>query len=61
MTNFLSIASPGRRWKEFLPRAAFIQRGVGISTSDASALVRNRWLGTTFAGRSQILRNERGT
>ena len=50
MTNFSSIASPGRRWKEFLSRAPFVQRGVAMSARDAFASVRNRWLGTMFAG-----------
>ena len=54
MTNFSSIASPGRRWKEFLPGAPFIERGVAMSARDAFASVRDRWLGTTFAGRPHI-------
>jgi hypothetical protein len=43
MTIFSSTASPGQRWKMFLPSAASIQSNV-LSMSTASALIRSRWL-----------------
>jgi hypothetical protein len=43
MTIFASTASPGRRWKMFLPGAASTPGGV-ISLGTAPALIRNRWL-----------------
>jgi hypothetical protein len=44
MTIFSSTASPGRRWKMFLPGAASINSHAGLSTGTARALIRNRWL-----------------
>jgi hypothetical protein len=43
MTIFSSTASPGQRWKMFLPGAALDQSNVP-SMSTASALIRRRWL-----------------
>jgi hypothetical protein len=43
MTIFTSTASPGQRWKIFLPGAASIQSNV-LSMSTSSALIRRRWL-----------------
>ncbi len=43
MTIFSSTASPGQRWKMFLPGAASIQSDA-LSMSTASALIRSRWL-----------------
>jgi hypothetical protein len=45
MTIFSSTASPGQRWKMFLPGAASIQSNA-LSMSTASALIRSRWLNT---------------
>jgi hypothetical protein len=45
MTIFSSTASPGQRWKTFLPGAASIQSSA-LSMSTASALIRSRWLNT---------------
>lgn len=45
MTIFSNTASPGQRWKMFLPGAASIQTNV-LSMSTASALIRRRWLST---------------
>jgi hypothetical protein len=42
MTMFSATASPGQRWKLFLPDAASIQGGVLLVA--ASALIRSRWL-----------------
>lgn len=43
MTIFSSTASPGQRWKMFLPGAASSQINI-LSMSTASALIRRRWL-----------------
>jgi hypothetical protein len=43
MTIFSSTASPGQRWKMFLPGAASTQSNV-LSMSTASVLIRSRWL-----------------
>jgi hypothetical protein len=43
MTMYADTASPGRRWKMFLPEAVSMPSGV-LSMSTASALIRNRWL-----------------
>jgi hypothetical protein len=43
MTIFSSTASPGQRWKMFLPGAASIQSNA-LSMSTALALIRSRWL-----------------
>jgi hypothetical protein len=43
MTIFASTASPGQRWKMFLPGAASVPTNV-LSMSTASALVHRRWL-----------------
>jgi hypothetical protein len=43
MTLFSSTASPGQRWKIFLPGAASVQSPV-LSMSAAAALIRNQWL-----------------
>ena len=45
MTIFSNMASPGQRWKMFLPSAASIQSNV-LNISTASALIRRRWLNT---------------
>jgi hypothetical protein len=45
MTIFSSTASPGQRWKMFLPSAASVQGNV-LSMSTTSALIRSRWLHT---------------
>jgi hypothetical protein len=45
MTIFSSTASPGQRWKTFLPGAASIQSNA-LSMSTASSLIRSRWLNT---------------
>jgi hypothetical protein len=42
MTMFSATASPGQRWKLFLPDAASMQGGVLLVA--ASALIRSRWL-----------------
>ncbi|HEY0802317.1 MAG TPA: hypothetical protein VGD54_15875 [Steroidobacteraceae bacterium] len=44
MTIFSSTASPGQRWKMFLPGAALIESDVVRSTSTAAALICGRWL-----------------
>ncbi len=43
MTIFSAIASPGLRWKMFLPGAASIQGDV-LSMLATSDLIRSRWL-----------------
>jgi hypothetical protein len=43
MTMFTTFASPGHRWKMFLPTAAAIQGDV-LNMIDAVALARSRWL-----------------
>jgi hypothetical protein len=43
MTMFSATASPGQRWKMFLPDAASVQGDV-LSVIAASALIRSRWL-----------------
>jgi hypothetical protein len=43
MTMFSSTASPGQRWKMFLPSAASTQRNA-LSMSTAAALFRSWWL-----------------
>jgi hypothetical protein len=43
MTMFSATASPGQRWKMFLPDAASIQGDV-LSVIAASALIRRQWL-----------------
>jgi len=43
MTIFSSTASPGQRWKRFLPGAVSVQSPV-LSMSTAAALIRNQWL-----------------
>jgi hypothetical protein len=43
MTIFSSTASPGQRWKMFLPGAALIESDVVRSTRTAAALIRGRW------------------
>jgi hypothetical protein len=52
MTIFSSTASPGQRWKMYLPGAASTQNNVP-SMSTASALIRSRWLNA--AARRPIL------
>jgi hypothetical protein len=44
MTTFSNTASPGQRWKMFLPAAALMQSEIARSTNTASALIRSRWL-----------------
>ena len=52
MTIFSSTASPGQRWKMFLPCAASIQHDIlGVST--APALIRSRWLSDGSARQRQ--------
>jgi hypothetical protein len=61
MTMFSTTASPGQRWKMFLPDAASIQGDV-LSVIAASALLRNRWLserGRPPAQAIAALRDER--
>jgi hypothetical protein len=43
MTMFSATASPGQRWKLFLPDAVSVQGDV-LSVIAASALIRSRWL-----------------
>jgi hypothetical protein len=43
MTIFTSTASPGQRWKIFLPCAASTQSNV-LGMSASSALIRRQWL-----------------
>jgi len=43
MAIFSSTASPGQRWKMFLPGAASTQSNV-LSMSTATALIRSQWL-----------------
>ena len=43
MTMFSSSASPGQRWKMFLPGAALNQCDVQ-TLSTAAALIRSQWL-----------------
>ena len=43
MTMFSATASPGQRWKMFLPGAASIQGDV-LSMPATSDLIRSRWL-----------------
>ena len=50
MTMFSSTASPGQRWKMFLPGAASAQCDV-LSVSTAAALIRSQWLTDGAAGR----------
>jgi len=54
MTMFSAIASPGRRWKIFLPDAA------SMSTTAASALVRSRWSSVRTAHELPALAAARG-
>lgn len=53
MTIFCSTASPGQRWKQFLPGAASHQSDV-LSMNTASSLIRGRWL-SSGARRSHLL------
>jgi hypothetical protein len=58
MTMFSATASPGQRWKMFLPDAASIQGDV-LSVIAASALIRRRWLSVRArspASASRVLR-----
>jgi hypothetical protein len=48
MTIFASTASPGQRWKMFLPGAALLESNAALSTSNASALIRSRWLSSRW-------------
>jgi hypothetical protein len=43
MTMLSAIASPGQRWKMFLPGAASTQCDV-LNVSVAAALIRSQWL-----------------
>jgi hypothetical protein len=43
MTMFSSTASPGQRWKMYLPGAASAQCDA-LSASTAAALIRSQWL-----------------
>jgi hypothetical protein len=47
MTIFSSTASPGQRWKMFLPGAALIESDVVLSTITASVLIRSRLLSSS--------------
>jgi hypothetical protein len=49
MTIFSGTASPGQRWKMFLPGAASSQINV-LSMSTASALIRHQWLNARAPG-----------
>jgi hypothetical protein len=49
MTLFTSTASPGQRWKLFLPGAASAQCDA-LSVSTAAALFRSQWLSDGAAG-----------
>jgi hypothetical protein len=50
MTMFSSTASPGQRWKMFLPGAASAQPD-GLSVSTAAAFIRSQWLSDGRRGR----------
>jgi hypothetical protein len=52
MTMFSATASPGQRWKMFLPDAASIPGDV-LSVVAASALIRSRWSGVRARGSAQ--------
>jgi hypothetical protein len=49
MTMLSAIASPGQRWKMFLPGAASIQGDV-LSMRATSDLIRSRWLSAGARG-----------
>jgi hypothetical protein len=49
MTMFSSTASPGQRWKLFLPGAASAQCDA-LSVSTAAAFFRSQWLSEGAAG-----------
>ena len=49
MTMFSSTASPGQRWKLFLPGAASAQCDA-LSVSTAAALIRSQWRSDGAAG-----------
>lgn len=60
MTMFSATASPGQRWKMFLPDAASTQGDV-LSVIAASALIRRRWLSVrarSSASASRMLRRK---
>jgi hypothetical protein len=44
MTIFSITASPGQRWKSFLPGAALIENDVARNSSTAFAVIRSSWL-----------------
>jgi hypothetical protein len=54
MTMFSSIASPGHRWKMFLPGAAATQ-GEVLSMVGALALARSRWLSGRAHGSARAM------
>jgi len=54
MTMFSAIASPGHRWKKFLPQAAAIQGDV-LSMMGAVALARSRWLSGRAHGSARAM------
>ena len=54
MTMFSTIASPGHRWKMFLPQAAPIQGDV-LSMTGAVALTRSRWLSGRAHGSARAM------
>jgi hypothetical protein len=43
MMMFSSTASPGQRWKMFLPGAALSKCDWILNTNTASALIRGKW------------------
>ena len=49
MTMFSSTASPGQRWKLFLPGAASAQCDA-LSVRTAAAFIRSQWLSDGAAG-----------
>ena len=55
MTMYSETASPGRRWKMFLPGAVSMPSGV-LSTGTTSALIRNRWLSADARREREFLR-----
>jgi hypothetical protein len=59
MTMFSSIASPGHRWKMFLPGAAATQ-GEVLSMVGAVALARSRWLSGRAHGSARQCRDRSG-
>jgi hypothetical protein len=54
MTMFSATASPGQRWKMFLPDAASVQGDV-LSVIAASALIRIRWSSVRARSPAQVI------